>query len=137
MSAAEVIGMHRDTTVQDLMSHPTLTVEVGETLWDAWQLLFVSGLRHLVVLDEDGTCLGILNDRHILADVPLTADHLRSRRVSDVLGMVPVVTIRSDQSPDEAARLMAANSVEVLPIVDDERLMGVITESDVIRGLVR
>ena len=37
------------------MSKPVLTVEIDASLWDAWQLLFVSGLRHLVVLDTDGT----------------------------------------------------------------------------------
>ena len=42
-----------DAVVADVMSRPVLTVEVDETLWDAWQLLFVSGLRHLVVLDAN------------------------------------------------------------------------------------
>ena len=37
--------------VDEIMSAPVLTVEADATLWDAWQLLFVSGLRHLVVLD--------------------------------------------------------------------------------------
>lgn len=137
MSAAEVIGMHRDVTVQELMSQPVLTVEVDETLWDAWQLLFVSGLRHLVVLNEDGACLGVLSDRGILADVPVTAEHLSSRHVRDVLGMVPVVTVGPTDSPTTAARVMATNSVEVVPVVDHDRLVGILTESDVIRWLVR
>ena len=57
-------------TIGEIMSKPVLTVEIGESLWDAWQLLFVSGLRHLVVLDDNGICIGILSDRNILADVP-------------------------------------------------------------------
>ena len=50
MSTA-AIPHRKDEVVADVMSRPVLTVEVGESLWDAWQLLFVSGLRHLVVID--------------------------------------------------------------------------------------
>mgnify|MGYP002682769885 CR=1 FL=1 len=53
MSAAEAFPQ-RETVIGDVMSNPVRTVEIGESLWDAWQLLFVSGLRHLVVLNEDG-----------------------------------------------------------------------------------
>ena len=88
------------------MSRPVLTVEVGESLWDAWQLLFVSGLRHLVVLDGDGSSLGVLSDRSILAEVPATADHLSRRRVGDVLAMVPLVSVLPDDEPLTAARVM-------------------------------
>jgi predicted transcriptional regulator len=71
--AAQLAAPRRDAVVAELMSQPVLTVEVTETLWDAWQLLFVSGLRHLVVLNEDGSSLGVLSDRNILAEVPATA----------------------------------------------------------------
>jgi len=74
-----VAALHTPITVGDIMSRPVLTVEVGESLWDAWQLLFVSGLRHLVVLDPDGASLGVLSDRNILAEVPATADHLSAQ----------------------------------------------------------
>ncbi len=72
------------TLVGDLMSRPVLTIDVSESLWDAWQLLFVSGLRHLVVLD-DGVCLGVISDRGILTDLPVTADHMAQRKIDDVL----------------------------------------------------
>ena len=123
--------------VANLMSQPVLTVEVGESLWDAWQLLFVSGLRHLVVLNDDGTSLGVLSDRTILAEVPATADHLSARRVGDVLAMVPLVCVDPTDTPLVAARVMASNSVEAVPVVDrDGRLVGILTESDLVRWLV-
>ena len=96
------------------MSQPVLTIEVGESLWDAWQLLFVSGLRHLVVLDQDGSSLGVLSDRNILAEVPATAEHLSARRVGDVLAMVPTRVRQADDHPLVAARVMAGNSVEAV-----------------------
>ena len=127
-----------DVVVADVMSRPVLTVEVDETLWDAWQLLFVSGLRHLVVLDANGASLGVLSDRNILAEVPATAEHLSARRVRDVLAMVPLVSVDPGDSPLTAARIMAANSVEAVPVIDTAgRMAGIVTESDVVRWLAR
>ena len=137
MSTAAV-PRRNDEVVADVMSRPVLTVEVGESLWDAWQLLFVSGLRHLVVIDANGASLGVLSDRNILAEVPATADHLSARRVSDVLAMVPLVSVGPEDSPLTAARVMATNSVEAVPVIDSAgRLVGVVTESDIVRWLVR
>lgn len=137
MSAAQVYESGRAGMVADLMSRPVLTVEVDETLWDAWQLLFVSGLRHLVVLDHDGMCLGVLSDRNILADVPATAEHLGSRRVRDVLAMVPLVSVLPTDDPVAAARVMVANTVEAVPVLDPAgRMVGILTESDVVKWLV-
>ena len=136
MSTAPSFAAGSDATVADVMSRPVLTIEVGETLWDAWQLLFVSGLRHLVVLDANGASVGVLSDRTILADVPATAEHLTGRRVADVLAMVPLVSVAPGDSPMSAARIMATNAVEALPVLDTGgRLLGIITESDIVRWL--
>jgi CBS domain-containing protein len=138
MTAAEVFESHHDILIADVMSNPVLTVEVNESLWDAWQLLFVSGLRHLVVINEDGACMGVLSDRNILAEVPATSENLGKRKVREVLAMVPVVSVSPLQSPIVAARIMAENAVEAVPVLDDrDRLVGIITEFDIVRWLVR
>ncbi len=127
----------RVSTVAGIMSRPALTVEMSETLWDAWQLLFVSGLRHLVVLNRDGSTMGVLSDRNILAEVPATADHLSRRHVADVMAQVPLVHVRPDDSPVHAAEVMTSNLVEAVPVLDDDgRLAGIVTESDIVRWVV-
>jgi CBS domain-containing protein len=120
-------------TIAEVMSKPVLTVEIGESLWDAWQLLFVSGLRHLVVLDDDGSCIGILSDRNILSDVPLTLEHLAERSVRDIIARVPLATTRPDAAPREAAMVMRTQAIEALPVIDGGRLVGIVTESDIVR----
>lgn len=125
-------------TVRDVMSRPVLTVEVNETLWDAWQLLFVSGLRHLVVLDSDGHPRGTLSDRAILADVPVTQEHLKTRTVGEVAPRGPVIAARPDDHPRTIAALMTANAVEAVAVIDDEgRLVGLVTEGDLVRWLAQ
>ena len=136
MTASHATG-HADLTIADVMSKPVLTVEVDESLWDAWQLLFVSGLRHLVVIDANGHCVGVLSDRNILADVPATMDHLGHRYVREILARVPIATIKPDTQPREAACLMQEHSIEAVPVIDEAgKVLGIVTESDVVRWVV-
>lgn len=136
MTASHATG-HTDMTIADVMSKPVLTVEVDESLWDAWQLLFVSGLRHLVVIDENAHCVGVLSDRNILADVPATMEHLGNRYVREILARVPIATIEPGAEPRAAARLMQEHAIEAVPVVDEVgKVLGIVTESDVVRWVV-
>lgn len=132
------VELERSPLVGDIMSRPVLTVEMSETLWDAWQLLFVSGLRHLVVINEDGSAVGVISDRTILADVPATAEHLTRRQVAVVMAQIPLVFVAPTDSPGQAAEVMTANAVEAVPVLDaDGRLAGIVTESDIVRWCAR
>lgn len=136
VGAVAAAGLPSNTSVGVLMSRPVLTVRVDESLWDAWQLLFVSGLRHLVVVDEAGTTLGILSDRNILAEVPATAEHLGRQRVRDVLSAKPLAHVSPSDEPMAAVRAMVAAALEAVPVLDDDqRLVGIVTESDIVRWL--
>lgn len=122
------------TPVADIMSRPVLTNETGETLGDAWQLMFVSGLRHLVVLDDDGVPFGVLSDRAVLAGSPSTIDHWGNLLVRDVLARVPRGSIRPDSTAQQAVHEMSHRAVEALPVTEEGgKLVGILTESDVVR----
>lgn len=124
-------------TLGDVMSAPVLAIEVGGSLWDAWQMLFVSGLRHIAVVDPDGAFAGILSDRMILANAPLTAESLGARTVGDLMSPMPSVRLTPAASPVEAARVMAERSLEAVAVIDDRnRLVGIVTETDLVRWLL-
>ena len=119
--------------VSQAMSRPVLTIDVSESLWDAWQLLSVSGLRHLVVVD-DGHCRGVISDRMILTDVPLAEERMRRRSVGDLLSGTPVRSVLDTAPLAEVARTMARYSSEAVPVLDVRgRLVGVVTGSDLVR----
>ena len=109
--------------VSQAMSRPVLTIEATESLWDAWQLLSVSGLRHLVVV-EDITCVGVVSDRMILTDVPLDEERMRSRGVGDLLSGTPVRFVLDTAPLADVARTMVRYSAEAV---------GVVTGSDLVR----
>jgi CBS domain-containing protein len=127
-----------DARIDEVMSTPVLTVEADASLWDAWQLLFVSGLRHLVVLENDGSSLGVISDRNVLAEVPTTPEHLQSRTVRDASSRMTRLTVLPGDHPSRAASLMTDHSVEAVPVIDEAgRLVGIVSESDLVRWLVQ
>lgn len=123
-------------TVGTVRHSPIVSIRADDSLWDAWQLMFVSGLRHLAVVDDGGDCLGILTDRAILADIPLTEERLSGRLVADIMAVPGTVT--DDTSTHDAAALMARHSVDALPIVTPEgRLTALLTAADLVEWVAR
>lgn len=119
--------------VTDVMSRPVLTVDESETLWDAWQLLSISGLRHLAVVG-DGVCLGVISDRNILSDLPISRERMRTRQVGEILPHGTLRYVREDASLAEVTRMMAHHSIEAVPVLSsDGRLVGIVTGSDLVR----
>lgn len=132
-------GVHVErsaATVADVRHSPLMTIRGCETLWDAWQLMFVSGMRHLVVIDESGMPIGVLSDRAILTDLPLTEEHLVGRHVSAVMSAPGHVT---DATPaHEAASKMARHTVDALPIVSSSgRAIALLTAGDLVDWVAR
>jgi len=124
-------------TLSQVMSAQVLTIEAGESLWDAWQMLFVSGLRHIAVIDADGAFVGLLSDRMILTNAPLSSESLSARTVGDLLSSMPAVWLPPEASPVEAARLMAGRSLEAVAVLDRRnKVVGIVTESDLVRWLL-
>ena len=124
----------RPDRLADISLGPLLTIEADQSLWDAWQLLSLSGRRHLVVVDGEGRCLGVIADRAILSEVPLTEDRLTGRTVAQVMATPAPLTLAN--SPRDAAQAMIDSVVEAIPLVDDTgRLQGMVTSSDLARWL--
>jgi CBS domain-containing protein len=119
--------------VSQAMSRPVLTIDVTESLWDAWQLLSVSGLRLLAVVD-DSRCVGVISDRMILTDIPVSEDRMRARSVGDLLSRTPARSVLDTAPLADAARVMARFSAEAVPVLDTlGRLVGIVTGSDLVR----
>ena len=126
----------RTTLIGEVRCSPAVTVEAAESLWEAWQLMFVSGLRHLAVIGDAGTVTGVLSDRVILTDLPLTEAHLSGRKVGDVMSRPGSVSMET--SMYDAAATMARHAVEAVPVLgDDGRLRALLTSSDIVAWVAR
>jgi CBS domain-containing protein len=129
--------------VGDVMTRQPAVAGLGTPLRDAAELMRSKRVRHLPVVDETGHVLGIVTDRDLrhAAFVPALAAHVgwepqrvKAPRVRDVMSW-SVVTTHENTLLIQAALLMFQRRIGSLPVVTDGRLVGILTEQDVWKGL--
>jgi len=134
-------------TVQDLMSVDVITIPESATCREAVGLMFRHRVRHLPVVAADGALRGIVTDRDLRHHLfePAVFKEVGSVSVEQLLAAVPVrqvmsapvISVRPADSLEDAARLMLEDKVGSLPVVRDRRVVGIITETDLLRRIVR
>ena len=127
--------------VKDWMRQPVITIHVDTTCREAIESMRAHRIRHLPVVDQD-RLLGIVTDRdlrQVLFDpalgnrLPEAADLLEHRTVRDVMTWA-VITVGPQTNIRHAARLMHEQKIGALPVVDGRRLVGMLTEHDILRA---
>lgn len=138
--------------ISELMTRDVLTIRPEASLKEAARTMLEAGISGLPVTGEDGALLGIITEadftsgeadrrtakragllRLLVADSEIPT---RERSVGDVMTRA-VVAIDPDADHAEAARLMQAERVKRLPVIEDGRLVGVVSRSDMVRAFVR
>jgi acetoin utilization protein AcuB len=109
------------------MSCPVHTVEPGSAAAEAVSLLRRHGIRHLPVT-ESGRVVGVVTDRDLRGVDP--AVPVRAVMSRPVLDVTPRTRI------DRAARLLFDRRIGCLPVVDEGRLVGILTQTDAVAALV-
>jgi acetoin utilization protein AcuB len=118
---------------------PTLTNT--HTIEDAIALMESASIRHIPITNGDTAVIGIVSDRDIRDIRPSTLSV--AKEATDFLQPVtkimstPVLTAHPDDDVQEVARLFFQHRVGCLPVVDNDRLAGLITESDMLYSLTK
>jgi acetoin utilization protein AcuB len=130
--------------VQDVMLTKLFTVTPETTLPEALRLTGQRGVRHLPVLDGN-RLVGILSDRDLKRAMASPATSLEAHELTYLLDRLcvaeimtrAVITIGPTSPIEDAARLMVLEKIGALPVTDGDRLVGLVTETDVLRLFVR
>jgi acetoin utilization protein AcuB len=139
--------------VRDVMTTDPLTIDPEAPLATAGDVMRTKELRHLPVVNDAGQLIGIITDRDLrhAAFGPAVEEYLsagaqrrlrgiveslENLRVRDVMTW-DVVTTQPDASIGHAALIMSERRVGSLPVTDNGKLVGVLTERDVLRALSR
>lgn len=133
---------HRRLQVRDLMTKAPITIGGGLSLYDAYTLMVENEVRRLPVI-QHGKLGGIITLGDIQRALPTTlgtGETLADLRdstltVADVMSPDPITVAPSD-TIQEAAEQMLENQVSGLPVVEDGRVVGIVTESDIFRLVV-
>lgn len=146
--------------VKDLMSKAPITLSPGDRVGDAVVAFVDNWINGAPVVDDGGRLVGILTDgdlvRALAVQLGMAVDErwnltdllsepdedmaarmfeLASRPVGDLM-TTEVIAIEEDAPVETAARLMTENMLRRLPVVRDGRVVGVITRSDLVLGIL-
>jgi acetoin utilization protein AcuB len=131
-------------TVKELMTPSPITTGPETPVLEARQLMIQKRIRHLLVV-EGPKLLGIVTDRDIRLNLPSPATSLSVWEVNYLLARMTVesamttsvVIVSPRHDAKEAASLMLDHKIGALPVVDAGRLVGIITETDLLRAFVK
>jgi len=127
--------------VKERMSRHPITIPPDTSLHDALRIMREGKVRRLPVLDKKGKLVGIVLEKDLLYASPSPATSLSiyemhylvsKIKVSDLMSR-DVITVSEDCPLEEAARIMVDNSIGGLPVMRGDKLVGMITESDLFK----
>jgi CBS domain-containing protein len=122
------------TPVRKLMRENPTTCAPGDSLNRAAQIMWEHDCGAVPVLGPDGSIAGIVTDRDICMAAYLRGESLATMNVESAMSRV-VYTCSPDDSLGHAARSMAHNKVRRLPVVENGKLVGLLTLADIAREL--
>jgi acetoin utilization protein AcuB len=125
------------------MTANPFTISPDQTIPDAHEIMAQNGVKRLPVM-KSGKLVGIVSKDDIMRASPSKATTfsmgeitylLSKTKISQIMTKNPV-TISSNALLEEAATLMRDNNISFLPVVDDNKLVGIITESDIFDSFI-
>jgi len=119
-----------NTFVNQVMSKNILTAEKSTSLQDAAQEMKRLGVGCVIVTKESKP-IGIITERDFVTKVAADGRPLFTE-ISEVMSS-PLITIEPDETIWEASEIMKEKLIHKLPVIDDGRIVGVITTSDIVR----
>jgi acetoin utilization protein AcuB len=130
--------------VESLMTVPPITTSPDMPVLEARQLMVDKRIRHLLVT-EGSKLVGIVTDRDIRLNLPSPATSLSVWEINYLLARLTVasvmtktvISVDSRRDARSAAELMLYHKIGALPVVDGATLIGIITETDLLRAFVK
>jgi acetoin utilization protein AcuB len=132
--------------VSEVMSRDVVTIEPAASCREAVARMHRARVRHLPVVDRAGLLVGIVTDRDLRhrlfvpgafsAGGPAPLDALLGTTVVREVMSSPAVVVAPGDDLEAAARRMVEDRVGSLPVVETGRVVGIITETDLLRRIV-
>jgi len=107
----------------------------SQTVFEATKLMKEKAIGCLVVV-EDGDAVGIMTERDIVRRVVAENSDAKQVKVGAVMSK-PLITIGPNTSVRDAAAMMIKNKIRRLPVIEDSKLVGIITSTDLAKYLIR
>ncbi len=128
--------------VRDFMTKDPVTLRQDDLLREAVEIVMVRRIRHIPVLDEGGSLVGIVTDRDVQKTLPSPLSAAAPEEYEALLETTPlarimtrnVITVGADDLAAEAVETLLADRIDGLPVLDEGRLVGIFTVRDALRA---
>ena len=125
-------------SVKDIMQSEVATLRLDDNLDIADDIMTLGRVRHLPVVDSDGRLVGLVTHRDLLKASVASVLNLGRAAEKDWLGSIPVrlvmatdlATIAPQTSIGEAVDLMITRKIGCIPVTENDKLVGLLTETD-------
>jgi CBS domain-containing protein len=118
--------------VRDIMTRPVITADANTDVLTAAGRMGSANVGCLIITLNNRP-VGILTERDLVKKIVSKAVDPKTAKVGDVMSS-PLVTITSEASLRDAAALMLKSGVKRLPVTSNEKLVGIITDTDLVSG---
>ncbi len=130
--------------VRERMTQNPITVTPDLPVPEALRLMRDKKVRRFPVVDSHGKLVGIVSDKDLLQAGPSSATTLAIWEITELLGKLKVaevmsrdlITVQDDTPLEEAARIMADGRIGGLLVLSGEKLVGIVTETDLFKSLL-
>jgi acetoin utilization protein AcuB len=127
--------------VRERMSSRPVIIAASVPITEALRVMRQNQVRRLPVLDGEGRLIGIVSEKDLLYASPSPATSLSIYEMHYMLSHLQVtelmttdvITVTPDTPLEEAACIMADNKIGGLPVIEDGKLVGIITETDIFK----
>lgn len=109
-------------------------VPLEASVYDAVALMAEKGIGALPVMSE-GTLAGIVSERDYARKVILQGRSSKDTLIRDIMSS-PVITIGLDHTVDECMRIVTERHIRHLPVVDGQRVVGIVSIGDLVRSII-
>jgi CBS domain-containing membrane protein len=135
------IGSMGSLKVRDVMTGDVFALTANDTLDTLYDLMDAKKIRHMPIVNADHALVGLVTERDMLKGALGLTDDLPVNIQHDVLAQVKVGSIMTMEpetcDPEDelvaAAQIMLENKYGCLPVVDGDRLVGILTEADFVK----
>jgi CBS domain-containing protein len=125
------------TTVKDVVDRKgrkVFSISPDASVFDALKMMADNNIASLVVL-EDGKLVGIITERLYAREIILKGRTSPGTLVREIMS-TRVIYARPDQSVQECMAVMTARDVRHLPVLEDERLVGIVSIGDMVKSVL-
>ncbi|MEM0364137.1 MAG: CBS domain-containing protein [Candidatus Nitrosocaldus sp.] len=122
-----------DILLKDIMIRDVITISPDKTAQDAARLMAEHGIGSVVVMDSDKV-IGIITERDLVRKVCAKDIPSSKVKIQDIMS-TPIITAEPDLPIEAAVQRMFNNKIRRLPIVENGRLVGIVTISDIAKHM--